>query len=746
MVVDNLCVTRRSCLLQAVSSGRPTLPNEFAERLAALGFPGAADLEALLGDLGNPNARDELEAWAAGHQDDVLAAVRDQLPPIPPLRAALPGSPSPDGWRPHVELGPARVSLDSPAATVLVGGQTVVVGILPPDGAAFELNAPGLSGGGAISRRDVAAWGGALGLRLGSFEVKGIAIVEQKAGQPSLVVVLGIRFLPPIQLSFGFALSGVGGVVGVNRRIDGDALRARLASGTALDVFFPDDPVAGANRLLDALAAIFLVTLGQHTVGPTFSLTWLDIGAVSLVRVDIGVLVQPPDAKVLIVGRAMISLPVVLALRLDLVGEIDPGRKTMAIDAVLVDSRALAIFRVTGTATFRLSWGSPPNVVAAVGGFYPGFRPEPANIPPQERLGLALDVPCPLTIRAGGYLAITSNTFQAGADIEVGIDLSVISASGFLKFDAIVHFDPFHIHADYEAGWEVDVAIFSGGTTVSGWIDGPGPWTVHARVSISLLIDDFTWSDTFRFGPPGPSPDPPIPHLSDLLAKTMDSPAHLRAADALDADVAIQPQPGGLPDGAALVSPLATLRWQQDVTPLRLPVIRGAGRRLESEQQLDIEFPGAVAGKNVEDWFAPGTYLELTDAEALSLPPFQLLAAGLEVNLAVDNGQERLRDLEFETFIRTGAGDAGWSAAGANVLSVFLAASLRALAMSGNVLAAATVEDRSPLVTVRPEAWSVSRPGETSPQDSAAGAFVAARDGGWVAHATADNPIRVGAI
>ena len=203
---------------------------------------------------------------------------------------------------------------------------------------------------------------------------------------------------------------------------------------------------------------------------------------------------------------------------------------------MLVDSHALTIFRVTGSATVRLGWGSPSYVVFAVGGFYPGFRPEPANIPPQQRLGLALDIPCPLSFRASGYLAITSNSFQAGADIEVGIDLDVISASGFLRFDAIIQFDPFHLHADYSAGWEVEVAIFSGGTTVSGWIDGPGPWAVHAEVSISLLIDDFTWSDTFHFGPSGPPPNPPLEHAVDVLAadarRRLAHPVHRRGRSA----------------------------------------------------------------------------------------------------------------------------------------------------------------------------------------------------------------------
>ena len=40
-------------------------------------------------------------------------------------------------------------------------------------------------------------------------------------GAPSFVTILGIRLpFPGVQLGFGFAISGVGGLVGINRRVD----------------------------------------------------------------------------------------------------------------------------------------------------------------------------------------------------------------------------------------------------------------------------------------------------------------------------------------------------------------------------------------------------------------------------------------------------------------------------------------------------------------------------------------------
>ena len=233
---------------------------------------------------------------------------------------------------------------------------------------------------------------------------------------------------------------------------------------------------------------------------------------------------------------------------------------------MLVDSRALGIFQVTGTAALRLTWGSPP-YSSSPRRLLPrlpsraGAGATPAAPRPGARHPVPVDVP------REGYLAITSGTFQVGAHIDVGIDLGVITAYGFLGFDAFIQLDPFHLRADYEAGWEVEVGDFSGGTTVSGWIDGPGPWKVHAEVSISLLFDDLTWSDTFTFGSGGPQPATARGPPRRPRGRTLGDATHLQAADARDPLVVVAPRRRHLPKGQALASPLAELTWTQAWSP-----------------------------------------------------------------------------------------------------------------------------------------------------------------------------------
>ena len=614
------------------------LARDLADRLRPVAPGRAGELDALIAAAEAGTAtRAQAEAFAAAARSEVAGLIGDALGVVPGLRDAVQAvAPALEGWHPSVQIGPAAVGVDCSAATVTIAGQSVVVGLLPPSGAHLSLAAGPASGGGLVILTPTSVTG-SLGLSLGVVEVVGFAQLQLQGGTPSLVVVMGAHFTPAVQLSFGFMLSGVGGVIGVNRRIDGDALRNRLASGTALDALFPDDPVKGAAGVLAALGDIFPPTAGQHVVGPTLTLTWLDLGPLgSLVRLDLGLLLQLPDVRIVLAGRGQVSLPPFLALRLDAVGEIDPGGQRISVDAVLVDSRALGIFQVTGSAALRLSWGSPPYALVSLGGFFPGFRPEPAPVPPQQRLALALDIPCPLTFRAEGYLAITSGTFQVGAHIDVGIDLSVIAAYGFLGFDAFIQLDPFHLRADYEAGWEVEIGPFSGGTTVSGWIDGPGPWKVHAAVSISLLFDDLTWSDTFTFGSGGPSGPPPVAHLVDLVAGTLGDTTHLQAADARDPLVVVAPDGATVPKGQALASPLAALTWTQALVPLDLRVSRASGKRLASEQALHIAVTvggGAAATGEHQEWFAPGTFLDVergggAQPAAVPTPEGRLRAAG----------------------------------------------------------------------------------------------------------------------
>ena len=86
-------------------------------------------------------------------------------------------------------------------------------------------------------------FGGTLELPLGPVQVSVTAVVAVIDGEPSFLAIMGAQFLPPIQLSFGFSLDRIGGIVGVNRRADTEALRlaqtARRATSSSRSVRRP---------------------------------------------------------------------------------------------------------------------------------------------------------------------------------------------------------------------------------------------------------------------------------------------------------------------------------------------------------------------------------------------------------------------------------------------------------------------------------------------------------------------------
>ncbi len=98
----------------------------------------------------------------------------------------------------------------------------------------------------AAARND--SYGGTLELPLGPVQISATAVVAVIDGEPSFLAIMGAAFLPPIQLSFGFSLDRVGGIVGVNRRADTDALREAQRTGTAGDVLFAIKPPAVTAR------------------------------------------------------------------------------------------------------------------------------------------------------------------------------------------------------------------------------------------------------------------------------------------------------------------------------------------------------------------------------------------------------------------------------------------------------------------------------------------------------------------
>src|SRR5262249_41320967 len=78
----------------------------------------------------------------------------------------------------------------------------------------------------------------------------------------------------PIQLGFGFTLSGVGGLLGANRTVVLEELREGVRQHSLDAILFPKDIVQNASRFVADLARVFVIAEGHFVFGPMVRLGW----------------------------------------------------------------------------------------------------------------------------------------------------------------------------------------------------------------------------------------------------------------------------------------------------------------------------------------------------------------------------------------------------------------------------------------------------------------------------------------
>lgn len=602
--------------------------------------------------------------WAGGQaylggSDDLTARfpVNRWLGPIELQTVYIGLAPSARGGIPveltatvHVGLGPLDVlieriglsaTLDFPGGGGNLGPAQLDLGFRPPVGLGVEMDAGVMQGGGYLSV-DLAGdrYAGVLHFKLSFLGVTAYGIVEHAPGAGmSFVAVLGVRFWPGIQLGFGFAVTGIGGLVGLNRRANTDLLRERLASGAAGNVLFCDDPVANAPTLLGDLDAFFPVAADTFVVGPTFQIGWL----APIVRLDVAVLIElPGPSKIIILGSIKVLIGAdetfaLLYLRMDFLGVLDFEQRLLSLDAYLVNSHALGIFRLTGGMAFRLSYGDNPYILLSIGGFHPRFDPGPLNLPAIPRVGAVLDVSvvARVYLRLELYTAFTSNTLQLGAHVEAGLELGPISAHGYLTFDALIQFRPFMFDIEFAAGFSVevfDVSLCS--VDIRGRLSGPGPLVVHGEATVRLLFLKVSGSITVELGGSVGDKIDPVLSIVRAMEPELAKLENLRA-DGFDAGVVLKPE---APVAGVLVSPLGSLIWEQKRAPLDTLVDRFEGAPLAGSHQLQLEAPPGWTITEERDWFSPGrfTSLDLKASQSLNNATFQELRSGVRLGSAGD--------------------------------------------------------------------------------------------------------------
>jgi len=500
-------------------------------------------------------------------------------------------------------------------------------GLLPPQGIGLSLQAGPVSGGGFLKIVSDNEFAGALQLKILGIGAFAYGLYKTlPSGDPSFVALIGIRLpMPGIQISFGFAISGFGGLVGINRRADTDKLRERLASGAAGDVLFNEDPMRNAPKLLGDMQQFFPDEKGVFLIGPTLQINWLYI-----LKLDVGVFIElPGPRKLFIAGSARLVVGsedfALVYLRMDFIGGVDFTKSLIFFDAALVNSHVLGIFRITGGVALRIAYGANGYFLFTVGGFHPSFNPNAMDLPRVARVGVSVSLGI-VWIKQEMYLAITSNTFQLGARVEAGIEIGPISAHGWFGFDALIQFKPFYFIARIEAGFDVEVfGVSLCSVQVVGQLSGPGPLVLQARASVRLLFIKVSASVTIELSSNPPERVIPIPNLPEHLKGELTNPDNLRV-EGEDRSVIFGPQA----TGGKLFAPVGQLIWEQKRAPLNLDIQKVEGVDLGGWHRLTVT-AGLADEKREDDWFGVGAYLKLSDGEALNNAKFAPQQSGLRI-------------------------------------------------------------------------------------------------------------------
>jgi len=529
----------------------------------------------------------------------------------------------------------------------------------PPTGIGLAIDANGIAGGGYLSI-DPPNYAGILNLAFkNQFEITAITLIttqlpNNQKGFSFLLSLMG-SFNPGIQLGYGFVLSGIGGLIGINRRMNKKALLEAQATHSLGDILFPENPIANATHIINTISNVFPPEDGYYVFGPMVELFWG--GAVRLVEFSVGIFIElGGDGLVALMGNAHAALPTeetsILVLNLDILGVIDFGDKTLDLRASIYDSVIAKKFILTGDMALKANWGENPDFALSIGGWHPRFTPPP-DFPEMKRMGVSLGTDNP-RMSLSLYLAITTNTFQTGAAFDLYASLGNFSASAALGFDALIRFKPFM----FDVGVYGRAAIkYKQENILSADLElnlkGPNPFHAKGHASFAFLCWDITLSFDKKFGKTVEE-DPVIVSPLELLLEALETTRPIyELPNWADEGVNLTE------DAESYISPVGNILITQNAVPLDLIMEKcGVGVPDETERILTMD---VISGDEIEELedvpkqnFAPAQFKNLTDDEKLSAPAFEKFNSGIRIGGLGKKPQESAIDsrlMEFETIL-----------------------------------------------------------------------------------------------
>ena len=372
-----------------------------------------------------------------------------------------------------------------------------------PTGLGIVINCSAVEGGGYISYDDEKGeFLGVLQLNvIKKFGVGGFLLCNlgTKPGHDfNLVTLISFTFPVGIPLGMGFTLNKIGGVIGINRMIDREAMIQGVRSGTLESVFFIENLKDHINEMKTSIVAFFPEKKGQFFLGFLGKICYEPV-----LGVNFGLLLQAPKpTEIIIVGAVRVCIDGaddLILINVNFAGGIN-FLEGIWFDASIVNSHIVGI-DLHGDMAFRLFWGGPTKgFLLSLGGFHPAYTPEKGMmVSDMKRIGVGLNYGV-LKMSLDTYLALTSNSFQIGARFDLKVDLAVCGITGYAGFDCLFQFDPFMFMFDMCAGVAVKVgSVKLMSIDLAMAVSGPRPWNARGSAKFWVLFVpikahfDITW-------------------------------------------------------------------------------------------------------------------------------------------------------------------------------------------------------------------------------------------------------------
>jgi hypothetical protein len=467
-------------------------------------------------------------------------------------------------------------------------------------------------------------------------------------------------------------------------------------------------------------------------------------GTPTLVSAQLGVILEFPSVNITILGVIKVILPDekadILRLQVNFIGRLEPSNKLLWFYAELYDSRVLFL-TIEGGFGLLVNWGDNANFVVSVGGFHPRYNPPPLPFPEPPRIAVNILNESWAKVRIEGYFSVTSNSVQFGARAELFFGLSAFRLEGHLAFDALFQFNPFFF--SFSLSFSLSVKVFGIGlwsVGFSGLLEGPTPWHIKGKGSISLLFFSISVPFEHTWGDKKDTKLDPI-EVYPLLEKEFKALTNWEARIPDSSNLLVSLRKLGEGDSDQLVlHPVGKLRVSQRKVPVNFKLEKMGNQRPSDYNKFSVDAAlsgvGDLSVSDTQEKFAIGQFKDLDGSKQMSSPAFEPLDSGIDIGVAgeqmktsravrrVIRYETNIIDNNYKSYIITFF---NFFASGYAVLNAFLFKHfLKGSAVSRSVLSNQHKKRMQPfdnVIQIKPNQYSVAYNTDNKPMDAGSAQF-----------------------